>query len=97
MFSLFSKKAKKLAEIQAVLNGPEVTMQEPSDTWWLARERCVRAVHNLLPALIHKESGDAEAYGLAKLLRTYKFIACLYMLCDILHTVANLQGSNLTL
>ncbi len=24
---------------------------------------------------------------------TYKFVACLYMLCDVLHIVAKLQGS----
>ena len=49
-----------------------------------------------LPALvctfeeIYKESGDAEAYGLSKLLCTYNFVACLY---DVLHTVAKLQAS----
>ena len=42
---------------------------------------------------LYKDSGDAEAYGLANILRTYKFVACLYMLCDVLHTVAKLQGS----
>ena len=52
-----------------------------------------------LPALvttfetIYEDSGDAEAYGLSKLLCTYKFVASLYMLCDILHTVAKLHGS----
>ena len=41
---------------------------------------------------LYEENGDAEAYGLAQLLRTYKFVACLYMLCDVLHNVAKLQG-----
>lgn len=36
---------------------------------------------------IYEEFGDAEAYGLAK------SVACLYMLCDVLHTIAKLQGS----
>ena len=37
-----------------------------------------------LPALVttfetmYEDSGDAEAYGLSKLLRTYKFVANLY-------------------
>ena len=72
---------------------------KPSDTRWLARERCVHSVRECLPALVHtfeelyEESGDAEAYGLSKLLCTYKFVACLYMLCDVLHTVAKLQAS----
>ena len=48
----------------------------------------------MLPALVrtfeelYEESGDAEAYGLSKLLCTYKSAACLYMLCDVIHTVA---------
>ena len=42
---------------------------------------------------IYMDNGDAEAYGLAKLLCTYKLVACLYMLCDILCTIAILQGS----
>ena len=42
---------------------------------------------------IYETSGDAEAYGIAKLMCTYKFVACLFMLCDVLHTLAKLQGS----
>ena len=42
---------------------------------------------------IHIESGDAEAHGLSVLLCTYKFVACTYMLCDVLHTLAKLQSS----
>ena len=51
-----------------------------------------------LPALvttfekIYEDNGDAEAYGMSKLLWTYKLIASLYMLCDTLHTVAKLHG-----
>ena len=97
--SLFSKKAEKLAEIQAALDSPELKVQKPSDTRWLARERCVRAVRRSLPALVatfqemYDESGDAEAYGLARLFCKYKSVACLDMLCDVLHTLAKLQGS----
>ena len=39
-FHYSSKKAEKLA----VLNTPELKVLKPSDTRWLARERCVRAV-----------------------------------------------------
>ena len=42
---------------------------------------------------IYDESGDAEAYGLERLFCKYKSVACLYMLCDVLHTLAKLQGS----
>ena len=98
-FHYSPKKAEKLVEIQSILNAPELKVTKPSHTRWLARERCVRSVRQCLPALVrtfeelYEESGDAEAYGLSKLLCTYKFVACLYMLCDVLHTVAKLQAS----
>lgn len=98
-FHYSPKKAEKLTEIQIVLDAPELKVLKPSDTRWLARERCVRAVRKSLPSLvvtfqqIYNENGDAEAYGLARLLCTYKFVSCLYMLCDVLHTLAKLQGS----
>ena len=65
------------------------------------KERAVRAVHQSLPALvttfeeIYNETGDAEAHGIATLLTKYKYntVACIYMLSDVLHTVAKLQES----
>lgn len=42
---------------------------------------------------MYDETGDAEAYGLSRLFCKYGSIACLYMLCDVLHTLAKLQGS----
>ena len=53
----------------------------------------------MLPALIeifeeiYAESGDAEAFALSNILCTYKFVAGLFMLSDVLHTVAKLQAS----
>ena len=93
------KKAEKRKEIQAELQCSEVKMQKPSDTRWLARERAVRAVRPSLPALvstfkeIYDGTGDAEAHGIAILSTKYKTVVCIYMLCDVLHTVAALQAS----
>ena len=98
-FHYSPKKAEKLAEIQAELNSPELKMLKPSDTRWLTRERAVRAVRRSLPALvntfeeIYEETGDAEAHGIASLLTKYNSVACIYMLSDVLHTVAKLQES----
>lgn len=52
-----------------------------------------------LPALvgmykeIYDETGDAEAHGIAILLTKYETVACIYMLCDVLHAVVALQAS----
>ena len=59
----------------------------------------MRAVRRSLPALvktfedIYNEKGNAEAHGIATLLTKYRTVACIYMLSDVLHTVAKLQGS----
>ena len=97
-FHYSPKKAAKLAEIQAELDeSPEIKILKPSDTRWLARERAVRAVRRSLPALvntfeeIYDETGDAEAHGIATLMTKYNTVACIYMLSDVLHTVAKLQ------
>ena len=74
-------------------------MLKPSDARWLARERAVRVVRRSLPALvntfeeIYEETGDAKAHGIASLLTKYKTVACIYMLSDVMDTVAKLQGS----
>ena len=40
---------------------------------------------------IYEEDGDAEAFGLAKLVKSYNFIATVSMLCDALDPVARLS------
>ena len=71
-FHYSPKKAEKLAEIQAELNSPELKMQKPSDTRWLARERAVHSVRRCLPALvttfeeIYNDTGDAQAHELLR-------------------------------
>ena len=98
-FHYSPKKIEKLIDLEAELGVPELKIGKPSDTRWLARESCVRTVRRVLPALIeafeeiYAESGDAEAFGLSKIICTYKFVAGLLMQCDVLHTVAKLQGS----
>ena len=57
------------------------------------------SIRKILPTLVQifndvrAESGDTESYGLSVLLCTYKFVACLYILCDVLYTVAKLESS----
>ena len=86
---------EKLINLEAELGVPELKIGKPNDTRWLARESFVRAVRQVLPALIetfeeiYAECGDAEVFGLSKVLW---FVASLFVLCDVLHTAAKLQG-----
>ena len=51
-FHFSPKRAKSLKEIQHVLNLPEMKVIKPSDTRWLAHERCVKAVKVSYTALV---------------------------------------------
>ncbi len=42
---------------------------------------------------IYDQTGDAEAHGISTLLLKYLTVATIYMLSDVIHTVAKLQGS----
>lgn len=75
-FHYSPKKAEKLVEIQAVLDAPELKIHKPSDTRWLARERCVRAVRKSLPALIRTFSDLYE--GMVMLRHTVWLSCCVH-------------------
>ena len=82
------KKAEFLKEVQAVLKNPELKIVKPSDTRWLSHERCIRAIHRKLPALIltlqqmYETSGDSEAFCLSTLLATYSGVASVVFLSE---------------
>ena len=65
------KRVQSLKEVQKVLDFPELKIVKPSDTRWLAHERCVRAVKAsasysaIITALdhIYSESHEPEALG----------------------------------
>ena len=42
---------------------------------------------------IYEKTGDVEAHEIASILTKNKIVACIYMLSDVVHTVAKLQGS----
>ena len=45
------------------------------------------------PLETYDETGEAEAHGIAILLTKYKPVTCIFMLCDVLHAVTELQAS----
>jgi hypothetical protein len=96
LFHYSPKKAAVLCEIQAVLAHPQLKMLKPGDTRWLSHRNSVHAIRQsfspLVVALesIYEENDDAEAFGLAKLVKSYNFIASVSMLCDALDPVARL-------
>ncbi len=83
--------------IQQVLQLPELKVSKPSDTRWLAHEKCVRAVRMSYEAIvtclnsIYEDSHDPVALGLCKTLSKQSTIAAVNMLDHVLPQVAKLS------
>ena len=81
------KRAQSLKEVQNVLDFPELKIVKPSDTRWLAHERCVRAVKAsysaIITALDHiyifTVNHEPQALGIKKALRKKSTIAARYL------------------
>ena len=96
-FHYSPKRAESLKAIQQVLDLPELRIAKPSDTSWLAHERCVRAVKECYGAIvaalnvIYCNSDEPEALGLAKALSKKSTIAAIYVLDYVLLQVGKLS------
>ena len=96
-FHYSTKRAESIKEIQKVLDLPELKIVKPSDTCWLAHERCVKAVKasysSIVLALenIYETSHEPEALGLSKVLSSHSTITAMYLLDYIIPQVAKLS------
>ena len=60
------------------------------DTCWLAHDRSVKAIRCSMRPLIdtlehiHEDTGEPEALGMLRTMKTYNFVATLMMLSDVL-------------
>lgn len=106
-FHYSPKRNESLKENQRVLDMPEMKIVKPSDTRWLAHERCVKAVKASYSAIvvalnsIYCTTHEPEALGLAKALSKHSTVAAIFMLDYVLPQVAKLsktlQGKTLDL
>ena len=91
MFHYSPKKFSALKEGNADPRQPPPTqMTKPSDTRWLAHDRSVKAIRCSMRPLIdtlehiHEDTGEPEALGMLRTMKTYNFVATLLMLSDVL-------------
>ena len=90
MFHYFPMKFSALKEMQALFNHLQLKMIKPSDTRWLAHDRSVKAIRCSMRPLIdtlehiRKDTGEPEALGMLRTMKTYNFEATLMMLSDVL-------------
>ena len=96
-FHYSPKRAECLKEVQSVLELPEMKVIKPSDTRWLAQERCVKAVKANYSAIvitlasIYETSHEPEALGIHGALCKLSTIAAIYLLDFTLPQVAKLS------
>ena len=98
-FHYFPKRAESLKVVQHVLNLPEMKVIKPSDTRWLAHERCIKAVKVSYTELVltldsnYQNFHAPEALGLYKALSKFTNFAAIYLLDYTLPLIAKLSKS----
>ena len=91
------KRCENLKEVQKVLDLPELKITKPSNTRWLAHERCVSTVKRCYGAIvatleqIYEESHEPEALGLSKILKRSSTLFTIYLLDFVLPQVSKLS------
>ena len=96
-FQYSPKRAECLKAVQRVLNMPDLKVIKPSDTRWLAHERCVKAVKENYIAVvitlnnIYEETHQPEVLGISKALSSKSTISAVYLLDYVLPQVAKLS------
>jgi len=84
-----------LKSIEQLLQTKELKLKKSADTSWLSVDNACH--QKVLPAVItnlESEAADrrqALAHGLCKVVKQFKFIATLYMMCDVLPVVSHLS------
>ena len=96
-FHYSPKRTQPLKEIQDMLELPELKVIKPSDTCWLAHQRCVKAVKASYTALVvtldsnYLNFYEPEALGIYKASSKFSTIAAVYLLDYTLPVVAKLS------
>lgn len=86
-----------LTEIQSVLCDPLLKFKQVIDVRWLLHDNAIQAIRRCLKSLLAsleyevEENADLTALGLVKSIKSYLFIACVYLLSDILPQLSNLS------
>ena len=96
-FHYSPKRSENLKKVQRGLNLPKLKIVKPSDTRWLAHERCVKAVKANYAAIvitlgnIYEQSHEPEALGISKALSKESTLSAIFLLDFVLPLVIKLS------
>ena len=100
LYSFFHTSAVRTAGLKAIqelLNSPSLKMKEAKDVRWLSHDQAVQTIQITLPAVLTAleqegtENGEPVAIGLVRVMKCYEFVACLYLMCDVLPHLSHLS------
>ena len=83
--------------IQHLLNNPSIKCKLAKDIRWLSHESATNTTVRCLPSLLASlereasENGEPTTLGLHKFMKSYTFVACVYMLADVLPNLSRLS------
>ena len=84
-------------EIQKIMDEPVLHLKKAIHTRWLSHDQAVTAIRRTLPSLLTTlekevaEKNDAVARGLVHAVKSYNFVATLYLLSDVLPHLSSLS------
>ena len=86
-----------LHAIQEILNDPVIKCKQAKDVCWLSHDNAIKAIIRSLPSLLvsldreSSENAEPTAHVLYKFMSCYKFVACAYLLSDVLPHLSRLS------
>lgn len=86
-----------LHAIQGILNDPQIKCRQAKDVRWLSHDNAIKALVGSLPSLLvsldrkASENSEPTAHGLLKFMKSYKFVATMYLLSDVLPHLSRLS------
>ncbi len=86
-----------LHAVQDVLGDPEINLKETKDVRWLSHNNAVQSLRRTLSSVVVSlereaaERGEPMAVGLVRMVKTYQFVASLYLFCDVLPHICRLS------
>lgn len=97
VYVITSVREAALHEIQEILNEPVLLLKKAIYTRWLSHDQAITAIRRTMPSLLATlereatEKQDAVASGLVRAMKTYNFIATVYLLSDVLPHLTTLS------
>ena len=90
-YHISSVRSATLRAIQEVLDDPVLKTKAAGDTHWLSHDQAISTIRRILPSLIAHTENEALAIGIVHVIRSYYFVASVYLLSDILPHLSRLS------